>query len=322
MLRFNRASFLVPVSFVLCLLAGCTTGQALSTPTGTAPLTSTVPAPTSTPTATPLAAGDSRTDAKAIRQVWVPAGSFLMGTSEQAAQALVGPDIPAWVKKEFPSEQPEHEVHLTHGYWIDQYEVTNAAFQAFIDAGGYATREHWSDDGWAWLSKQPSRSGCLYQKSKDKADYPCVRITWYEAEAYAKWRGGRLPTEAEWEYAARGPQSLVYPWGNTFDPANANVVDSQELKPVGSYPAGKSWVNAFDMAGNAMEWVQDWLSTTYYQQGVRDDPPGPATGTIKIEKGGWWGSNPYVARSAYRHYEDPPDYADHHIGFRIVSPQS
>ena len=279
----------------------------------------TVSAPTAEPTATP-AAGQLRVDAKGITQVRVPPGSFLTGTSEQQAQSLNVPDVPEWVKKESPSEQPQHEVHLTHGYWIDQYEVINAAFQAFIDAGGYTTRDYWSEAGWTWLRKHAPRTGCLYQKSKDKADQPCVRITWYEAEAYAKWRGGRLPTEAEWEYAARGPQALIYPWGNTFDNAKANVVDDTGLKPVGSYPDGKSWVNAFDMAGNAMEWVQDWLSTSYYQQGVRDDPPGPATGTIKIEKGGWWGSNPYVARSAYRHFEDPPDYADQHIGFRIVSP--
>ena len=92
------------------------------------------------------------------------------------------------------------------------------------------------------------------------------------------------------------------------------------LAPVGSFPAGKSWVGAYDMAGNAMEWVQDWLDTDYYKQTVRDNPPGPAAGTIKIEKGGWWGSNQFVARSAYRHFEDPPDYRDGHIGFRIVHP--
>lgn len=290
-------------------------------PTTTAPPTPTVPAPTPTP-ALPPVAGEARTGTQGIRQVWVPGGSFLMGTSDQQTQDLQGPDVPSWVKKELPSEQPQHEVRLTHGYWIDQYEVTNTAFQAFIDAGGYTTREYWSDDGWEWLGKHKARSGCLFQKSQERADHPCVGVTWYEAEAYAKWRGGRLPTEAEWEYAARGPESLIYPWGNTFDADKANVVGSTELKPVGSYPAGKSWVNAFDMAGNAMEWVQDWLNSSYYIQKVKDDPQGPASGTIKIEKGGWWGSNPYVARSAYRHFEDPPDYADQHIGFRIVSPES
>lgn len=89
---------------------------------------------------------------------------------------------------------------------------------------------------------------------------------------------------------------------------------------MGSYPDGVSWVGAHGMAGNAMEWVQDWLDVDYYKLGEQYDPQGPETGTIKIEKGGWWGSNAFVARSAYRHFEDPPLYQDHHIGFRIVTP--
>ena len=313
MLRNTPLSFLIFTGLAMYLLTSCNTGGQVM-PIATA----TNATPTLSP---PLMASTARLDAKGISQVWVPAGSFLMGTSAQEAQQLSTSDAPAWVKRELSSEQPQHEVRLTHGYWIDQYEVTNAAFQAFIDAGGYTTRDYWSEAGWAWLSKQSSHKECLYQKATDKADQPCVKVTWYEAAAYAKWRGGRLPTEAEWEYAARGPQALIYPWGNTFDSANANVLEDIGLKPVGSYPDGKSWVNAFDLAGNAMEWVQDWLDTRYYQQGVRDDPTGPVTGSIKIEKGGWWGSNLYVARSAYRHFEDPPEYADQHIGFRIVSPE-
>ena len=150
-------------------------------------------------------------------------------------------------------------------------------------------------------------------------DHPQVCVTWYEAEAYSRWRGGQLPNEAQWEYAARGPDSLIYPWGNDFDSSKTNVVDSDGLMPVGSYPVGVSWVGAHDMAGNAMEWVQDWLDENYYQSNVRDDPPGPETGRRKVEKGGWWGSNPFVTRSAYRHFEDPPHYQDFHIGFRVVS---
>ena len=144
-------------------------------------------------------------------------------------------------------------------------------------------------------------------------------LTWFEAEAYAAWRGGRLPTEAEWEYAARGPESPVYPWGDTFDRDKANVLNSVSPKPVGSYPTGVSWVGANDMAGNAMEWVSDWLGVDYYASSPATDPTGPATGTTKVEKGGWWGSNEFVARSAYRHYEDPPTYGDKHIGFRVAS---
>ena len=106
-----------------------------------------------------------------------------------------------------------------------------------------------------------------------KPDGPRVCVTWYEAEAYAHWRGGRLPTEAEWEYAARGPESRIYPWGETFDPTRCNLVDSKGAKPVGSYPNGVSWTGLHDMAGNAMEWVADWRGP--HEASPATDPGGP-----------------------------------------------
>ncbi len=210
-------------------------------------------------------------------------------------------------------------MELTRGYWIDKYEVTNKAFQAFVEAGGYTTRSYWSEAGWAWLSRQSTGSlprFCLGNIPEN----PAACITWYEAEAYAAWRGGRLPTEAEWEYAARGPQSLAYPWGNEFEADRCNLVGSMGLKPVGSTSGGASWVGALDMAGNVMEWVQDWLGN--YAEGKVVDPTGPESGSVKVEKGGWWGATEFVGRAAYRHFEDPPDYGDFHIGFRIVTPKN
>lgn len=264
-------------------------------------------------------AGDTRTDEKGIEQVYVPSGCFMMGTSEAEAEYARSLEAPSWAAGRISSEQPQHEVCLMRGYWIDKYEVTNAAYQAFIDDGGYTNEAFWSEDGLEWLSRQDIEELPAACVTETPDDFPRVCVTWFEAEAYAAWRGGSLPTEAQWEYAARGPESLIYPWGNEWTPELANVVDSDDLTAVGSFPDGASWVGALDMAGNTMEWVADWLSNGYDDVTETDDPTGPERGTIKIEKGGWWGSNPLVSRSAYRHFEDPQTYQDHHIGFRIVS---
>ena len=228
---------------------------------------------------------------------------------------------PAWARPGFESEHPAHQVALSRGYWIDDTEVTVEAFAAFTKAGGYDDETQWSAEGWAWrqgMGASPLPLPCLEQGPKE----PQVCVTWFEAEAYAHWRGGRLPTEAEWEFAARGPESRIYPWGNDFDGTLANLDGGTGPVAVGGYPGGASWVGALDLAGNAMEWVADWWSPTYYRDEVRNDPTGPATGSTKVEKGGWWGpannAGAFIGRSSYRHFEDPPTYADQHIGLRIV----
>ena len=263
-------------------------------------------------------AGSSRTDGAGVAQVWVPSTSFRMGTDEVSAARLAAAGAPPWVVRELPSEAPARTVRVSRGYWVDRDEVTNAAFERFVADGGYRRSELWSDAGSRWLREQPPGSRPA-PCAGTAPDLPRRCVTWFEAEAYARWRGGRLATEAEWELAARGPESRVYPWGDTFDATRCNVVDATSATPVGSFPNGASWVGARDMGGNAMEWVRDWLDVAYYASAPDTDPPGPASGTVKIEKGGWWGSNPFVARAAYRHFEDPPEYADAHIGFRIVT---
>jgi formylglycine-generating enzyme required for sulfatase activity len=270
-----------------------------------------------------LQPGSLRHDERGVGQVWVPPGRFVMGTDETTRAELAAQDLPRWVAGELASECPAHEVEITRGFWIDRCEVSNSAFAAFVEDGGYARRELWSEPGWSWLSAQPAGSRPAPAET-DGPQMPLADITWYEAEAYARWRGGRLPTEAEWEYAARGPQSRRYPWGDDFEATRCQVVDAHGPAEIGMHLDGASWVNAQDMSGNLMEWVADWLDVGAFARdaagGVVQDPTGPATGQVKVEKGGWWGGPAFAARGAYRHFEDPPSYADHHIGVRVVTP--
>jgi len=162
------------------------------------------------------AAGQARTDAKEISQVWVPAGSFLMGTSDKDMQDVLAQNPPRFVTRALPSEQPQHEVRLSSGYWIDKYEVTYSAFQKFVDEKGYEKQEYWSEAGWKWLNSRPTVKACSGDVTKEKPNHPCVNVTWYEAEAYAHWRGGRLPTEAEWGIRRTGSTIFNLPLGKCF----------------------------------------------------------------------------------------------------------
>jgi iron(II)-dependent oxidoreductase len=301
-----------------CVLTiGCSSGASPASSELVSPVTFSPAVPTGAPSPE-RDPGAARTDAHGIEQVWVPGGTFTMGSDAGSATG------PAWAQPGFDSEHPAHEVRITVGYWIDATEVTVEAYADFVEAGGYDTERWWSPDGWEWRQGQSIELPAKCVEGGQPRDEPQVCVTFWEAEAYAAWRGGRLPTEAEWEFAARGPESRVYPWGDEFDPDLANLDGATGLAGVGSFPGGASWVGAYDMAGNAMEWVSDWWSLRAYGDVVRDDPTGPETGSRKVEKGGWWGppddAGAFIARSSYRHFEDPPTYFDHHIGFRIVTP--
>ena len=128
----------------------------------------------------------------------------------------------------------------------------------------------------------------------DDPRQPRVKITWYEAQAYAAWRGGKLPTEAQWEWAARGPDSLRYPWGQKFIEGDANMsrLDLRRTRPVGSYPAGRNWCGADDMAGNVWEWVADGYDAYAYRHALQLDPFTPPTGPLRVIRGGAWGGIP------------------------------
>jgi formylglycine-generating enzyme required for sulfatase activity len=275
------------------------------------------------PTSTPLAPGATRVrEADGATMVYVPAGQFEMGSTE-------GQD----------DETPVHTVALD-AFWLDQTEVSVAKFRQFVAATDHETMAEekgnswvYTGDGWEevegadWAHPQGPAS-----QAED--DHPVVHVSWYDAQAYCEWAGGRLPTEAEWEYAARGPESLIYPWGNDFDCAKGNFDDETVLDdhvvlggagcdgynrtaPVGSFPEGASWVDAYDLSGNVWEWVADWYGEDYYDQSPRENPTGPTSGDVRVLRGGSWGDDGWGVRGAFR-LRDGPTSTNFSHGFRCA----
>jgi formylglycine-generating enzyme required for sulfatase activity len=171
-----------------------------------------------------------------------------------------------------------------------------------------------------------------YFNLETHGDHPVVGVTWQQAAQYCTWAGARLPTEAEWEYAARGPEGLRYPWGDEFDGERLNYCDTNCLDlidwrdettddgyshtaPVGSYPDGISWCGAYDLAGNTAEWGADWYGL--YPDGRQVDPQGPSSGEQRVVRGGSWHSDPSLTRGAFR-LSFSEDYAVDYVGFRCA----
>jgi formylglycine-generating enzyme required for sulfatase activity len=219
----------------------------------------------------------TRVDGKGVEQVWVPPGCFEMGSS-------LFEDLSARA-----NETPRHTVCISAGFWLDRFEVTNESFEQFAREGGYQERRYWSEEGWRVHEGRPNPYPGLEEFNGPRQ--PRVKISWYEAEAYAAWRGGRLPTEAQWEWAARGPESRRYPWGEGFldGVSNMDRLDLRCTKPVGSYPGGRSWCGAEDMAGNVSEWVADGYDETAYRHAPLQDPFTPPNGPYRVLRGGAWG---------------------------------
>ena len=264
---------LVGVMFIGVLCIGAFTFllmQPASTPAPTAAPPTAARIPT---IAAPTAASASERNVNGALMVNVPAGDFTMGSND------VGNDA-----------QPIHTVYLD-AFWIDKYLVTNAFYKKCVDAGKCSAPSE---------VKSYTRSSYYGNVSFD--NYPVIYVSWDDATKYCAWAGKRLPTEAEWEKAARGTTGRVYPWGNSFD---KNLLNSAEggkgdTTAVGSYPAGASPYGALDMAGNVWEWVADWYGDTYYASSPRNNPKGPSSGQYRVLRGGSWLSGEYVARAATR----------------------
>ena len=213
----------------------------------------------------------------------IPAGEFQMGSDD-------GRD----------DEKPVHTVYLD-AFYMDIYQVTNAQYRAFIEDTGYrnGTPGYWDIPKF------------------NAADHPVVGVRWNDVVDYAKWAGKRLPTEAEWEKAARGGLvGMQYPWGDEITEENANY-DTGGMTPVGNYPPNE--YGLYDMAGNVWEWCADWYDGDYYSNSPERNPTGPDSGTYRVLRGGSWSNAPFNLRVAHRGSFIHPARTGILVGFRCVS---
>lgn len=206
-------------------------------------------------------------------------------------------------------EGPVHEVHLDE-YWIDRYEVTSADFARYLN--GQEETGRLIELGPAVTIEQVDGR---FQPREGLENYPANRVSWYGADGYCRSVGKRLPTEAEWEKAARGTDQRIFPWGNEF-PDNKRVtfrrhfadLGFQALEPVDAMASGASPYGLHHMAGNIWEWVADWFDDDYYQHSPRQNPQGPETGISKVLRGGNWYYKAYYMRTTYRFNERPEKF--------------
>jgi formylglycine-generating enzyme required for sulfatase activity len=249
--------------------------------------------------------------------VLVPARPFLMGSTEE--NELADGD-----------ERPQHAAALD-AFRIARYPVTNAQYARFIEEGGYGDRSLWTEAGWVWCEAKSVVQPRYWEDAQwNQPGNPVVGVSWYEAVTYCRWLSGatggqfRLPSEAEWEKAARGEHAREWPWGNEFDPQKANTVDGGpgRTTPVGQYsPEGDSPYGAADMAGNVWEWCQDWFAEDTYQRSPAENPPGPEQGAHRVVRGGSWLFGQRLARCAFRLGNSPVN-RNARVGFRVVASPS
>jgi formylglycine-generating enzyme required for sulfatase activity len=220
-----------------------------------------------------------------MNQVYIPAGEFIMGARPSSAPGTM-----------------VHKVYL-HAYWIDQFTITNTMYKLCVQSG----------------KCQHTAGYDTYLDDPAYADYPVHYINWYDASAFCAWEGGRLPTEAEWEKAARGIEALRYPWGNNLpDPTLLNY-NGQYGAPRSAYDywAGMSPYGLLNMAGNVQQWVADWYSPDYFRHSPYQNPTGPTTGDLKVLRGGGYWDDFREVQTFFR-FRHEPGSAGAHRGIRCV----
>ncbi|MGE3978506.1 MAG: formylglycine-generating enzyme family protein [Nitrospira sp.] len=236
--------------------------------------------------------------------IMIPAGSFPMG-------------VPAGARDGGRDEYPRHDVFVDT-FMIDTFEVTNGRYLEFVKATGHRVPQN---------PRNPTRN--LWQGesiTEGLIDRPVINVDWFDAEVYCRWAGKRLPTEAEWEKAAKGTSDRRFPWGNVEPTSkhlnyNQRWIGEKTLMPVGSYEAGKSPYGLYDMAGNVWEWVNDWYDARYYEKSPKKNPKGPDTGTKKVIRGaGWQNETPTVR--VFTRVESDPTVRNESTGFRCATSES
>ena len=218
-------------------------------------------------------------DSASKMEVQIPAGHFLMGDTRD-------------------KNAPVHKVYLD-AYWVDTREVTNAQYREFVTSTGHAAPRYWGESKY------------------NDSNQPVVGVSWNDANAYCSWKGKRLPTEAEWERAARGVQSRLYPWGDRFDVTRTNTRETRNRRPmpVGTFPEGATSEGLLDMSGNVWEWCWDWFDDGYYRVSPLNNPTGPEAGKKRVIRGGGW-SAPHIHMARRR--GEKPDKTYPSLGFRCA----
>ena len=284
------------------------TPNILSTPTATSTNTSTL-TPLSTPSATISPGATIESPVDGMVMVYIPPGEFQMGSPETD----LGADY---------DEKPAHNVYLD-AYWIDQTVVTNAMYAVFLDEMDNQIEKHspWLDagDDDVLIFEVDGR----WMPLQGYADYPVIEVTWFGAQTYCEWAGRRLPTEAEWEKAARAGSNesvsmRIYPWGDDIDCDKAQCANCNDtLAPANSNPLGASFFGVLGLSGNTWEWTADWYAEDFYAISPHSNPSGPQDGVTRVLRGGSWEYDWKHLRAANRRHNGPV-VSMHDYGFRCV----